>query len=42
MTLLRTFRAHKGGLIRIKGELYWCGGPRQGGVSRAQATAQGK
>ena len=26
MTLLRTFRAHKGGLIRIKGELYWRGG----------------
>ena len=26
MTLLRTFRAHKGGLIRLKGELFWYGG----------------
>ena len=23
MTLLRTFRAHKGGLIRLKNQLYW-------------------
>ena len=26
MTLLRTFRAHTGGLIRLKEELYWRGG----------------
>ena len=26
MTLLETLRAHAGGLIRIKGELYWRGG----------------
>lgn len=26
MTFLETLQSHKGGLIRLKTELYWCGG----------------
>ena len=32
MNFLETLRAHKGGLVRLKGELYWYGGRGWDGV----------